>query len=333
MMSPKTIGAYCVKIALIAILMMVCADANAQFTIPEKRPKPKINTADTAKRLPLELKTEFVTPAQKRAERLALRKERNTFEINASLTLQQTQFENWVSGGDNTFSGSAKFYFRHQHKRKRLGFDSKFDALYGLNYIEKKMFKNQDKFQYNFLTTWDIHSNWSYSAELELRSQFTAGRKSRTDKTKTSTFMAPGYLKLAVGFTFDKAPFKMTVSPVGGNATFMLDDSLSLKGLNGVPKGAKSKWQVGPSIRINYDQYFFKKVVRIRSEVYSFTNIRTAPTVRWETKCEIQATKFLATTLYSLMQYDKTANTPKPDHVQYQYSIGVGLSYTFKNKK
>ncbi len=122
------------------------------------------------------------------------------------------------------------------------------------------------------------------------------------------------------------------MSPVGGSATFMLDRELSAKGLNGVPAGRKSKWQMGPSVRVIYEKGFAKNVIKVRSEAYSFSNIKTAPTFRWETRCDIQATKFLTTTLYSFMLYDKTANTPRPDQLQYQYSIAVGLSYTFKNK-
>jgi hypothetical protein len=264
--------------------------------------------------------------------RLARRKERNTTELNTKLNLTQTQFNNWAAGGDNTFSALASVYVKHRHQRKKLGFENRFDAKYGMNYIDERMFKNQDVFQINTVVSWNIARAWSYSADAELRSQFAPGQRSRLDKTRVSNLMAPGYFKVSGGFTYSLAPLTVNISPIGGSATFMFDDELSAMGLNGVPRGERSKWQMGPSVRMIYDRQFLKDAIRIRSEAYSFTNIRTAPTLRWETRCEIQAAKFLSTTLYSFLQYDKTANTPRPDHVQYQYSIAVGLSYTFKNK-
>lgn len=152
------------------------------------------------------------------------------------------------------------------------------------------------------------------------------------DKTKVSAFMAPGFFDVAVGFTYKKAPFNIVLSPVGGSAVFVLDDDLTEKGMNGVPKGCRSRWQVGPSAKICFDKTFAKNVVRVRSEAYSFTNIRTTPTVRWETTVEIRAAKYLVTTLYSNLNYDKDAKTVNPDQIQYKYSIGVGMAYIFKNK-
>lgn len=267
-----------------------------------------------------------------KAERREIRKKRNTVEFTGKLELSQTQFENWTAGGENTFSGRAAVFFRHQFQYGKLGLDYKFEARYGMNRIDKRTFKNEDEFKANFTTSWTIHKNWSYAGTSNLRSQFTNGCRSRTDNTKVSAFMAPGFFDVAVGFTYKKAPFNIILSPVGGSAVFVIDDDLAEKGMNGVPKGCRSKWQVGPSAKICFDKKVAKNAVRFRSEAYSFTNIRTAPIVRWETTIEIKAAKYLTTTLYSNLNYDKEAKTVNPDRIQYKYSIGVGLAYTFKNK-
>jgi hypothetical protein len=309
--------------------------AAAQFTVPrdvgdEAGLRLKVNQMRRASVLDSE--GEVFSPAREHARKLALRKERNDTELTASMSMTQTQFSNWAAGGENTFSGLSSLFFKHQYKRGGFGLEERVDARYGVNYIGRRTFKNQDVFQLNALATWGAAKFWSWSADAELRSQFAKGYKSRTDKTMISNFMAPGTFKVAVGIVYQNRPWTVNISPVGGSATFMWDPALSAQGLNGVPKGHRSKWQMGPSLRVIYEKAFAKDAIKIRSEAYSFTNIRTAPTVRWETKCDIKATKYLTTTLYSFMQYDKTANTPRPDHLQHQYSIAVGLSYTLKNK-
>jgi hypothetical protein len=318
---------------LIIIALCGHAPAAAQFTVPRNAGRGINFRTDTVRTTAVrENKDEAPSPARLRARKLAIRKDRNTTEFTGRLSATQTQFDNWSAGGENTFSALSALFFRHQYKRGGFGFEGRADAQYGMNYIGRQSFKNQDFFQLNTLTTWKAAKFWSWSADGELRSQFAKGYKSRTDKTLISNFMAPGALKLAVGIVYQNSPWTINVSPVGGSATFMWDPELSARGLGGVPKGNRSKWQVGPSLRIIYEQAFARDAIKIRSEAYSFTNIRTAPTFRWETRCDIKATKYLTTTLYNFMQYDKAANTPIPDHLQHQYSIAVGLSYTWKNK-
>lgn len=326
-----------VRLRILLILLSVAAvvPAAAQFNVhrnPEKRTTIE-RRLDSIRRTEVVDPTDRVhSPARERARRLAIRKDRNTTELTVRLSATQTQFDNWASGGENTFNALSSLFFRHQYKRERFGIESRADMKYGMNYVDKRAFKNQDLFQLNSMASWSAARAWSWSTDMELRSQFTKGERSRTDDTKISNFMAPGTFKVAVGVVYKLAPWTVNISPVGGSATFMWDTELSEQGLSGVPKGHRSKWQVGPSLRVIYEKAFAKNAIKVRSEAYSFTNIKTAPTLRWETRCEIQATKYLSTVLYYFMQYDKTANTPRRDQLQHQYSIAVGLSYTFKNK-
>ncbi len=323
-------------IIIISLIIMATAGrAAAQFTVPRGggRQAEITHRIDSVRTVPVVDHTDRVaSPARDRARRLALRKKRNTTQLTVNLSATQTQFDNWAAGGENTFSALSGLLFSHAYKRERFGSEFRVDAKYGMNYIDRKAFKNQDVFQVNSLLTWNAVRYWSWSTDTELRSQFAKGYRSRTDKTLISNFMAPGTFKIAVGVVYKRSPWTINISPVGGSATFVWDSGLSKQGLAGVPPGQRSKWQVGPSLRVIYEKMFAKNVIKLRSEAYTFTNIRTAPTVRWETRCDIQATKYLSTTLYSFLQYDKAANTPRRDHIQHQYSIAVGLSYTFKNK-
>jgi hypothetical protein len=144
--------------------------------------------------------------------------------------------------------------------------------------------------------------------------------------------MSPGYFDPAAGLTYKKKPLEIQLSPIGGNARFVIDRELSEKGSHGVEKGKRSKWQAGPSVRIIFEDKYFKDVLHVKSNAYSFSNLKSDPTLNWITEVKIVATKFLSTTLYGRVVYDGLANTPKPRSFQYNYAITVDLGYTFKNK-
>ncbi len=302
--------------------------ALGQFSLPSTRDTPlsTLPMADTMSRR--EVDNPYFSRARWLAERKALRKERNTIEFNASLTATQTQFIDWQAGGDNTFTGISQIFYHHLYKRETFSLDYRIDARYGANYIDKVLFKNVDEWKFNLQTAWKLRGNWSYAATTSARSQFSEGVKSRTDDTKVSNFMAPGFFDLSVGFNWKSKPWDITLSPIAGSVTVVLDEQLQQRGINGVPKGDKTKGQLGPSARIFFDKEFGRKMFRYRSDLYAFTNIRTAPKVRWENTFEIKATKLLSTKIYCLMYYEK----PSIDKLQYQYSLSLGISYWLKNK-
>ena len=52
------------------------------------------------------------------------------------------------------------------------------------------------------------------------------------------------------------------------------------------------------------------------------------PTVRWENTLDIKATKYLTTSIYFQLYYNRAQNVD----VQTRTLLQVGLTYTFKNK-
>lgn len=321
------------RLLLLFLLLAPASAAFGQFTVLREgagedilfRSKDSIRYGDMSM-------SDFENQAYRDMLRRKLRNERNTFEFNATMQMSQTQFDNWEQGGDNTFSARSTMFVSYAHKREKFSFSTKFEARYGMNYIESEKYKNEDEFKVNVTTGYKIKDNWSYAATSNLRSQFTTGYVSRTNNTRKNTLMAPGFLDISVGFMYAKKPFSVVLSPVGGSAVFVLDKELSDRGINGVDKGKRSKWEVGPSVKAELDWEFLKKVCRLRSSLYSFTNIEKTPTVRWENTLEIRATKYITTTVYGLLYYDKESDAPKPNDIQYKYSLSLGLSYTFKNK-
>lgn len=224
---------------LLAGLLLASSRAEAQFSISKVTPKEADvkNFRDTIKQLSA-VNNQFFSEARYRAEKKRLRKERNTITCTVGLSLNQTGFDNWAPGGNNTFDATASLLYTHVYTRDKLNMTYSFDSKYGMNVISGTTFKNLDYFIFNLNTGWAISKNWSYSASANLRSQWSKGYKSVTEKILVSNFMSPGTLTLGVGFTYralKKVPLIVTVNPLSGNMQFVLDDSLSRQGAHGVP--------------------------------------------------------------------------------------------------
>ncbi|MBR6831372.1 MAG: DUF3078 domain-containing protein [Tidjanibacter sp.] len=321
------------RFLIVMALIMWPLAMSAQFSI-QRQEDTKINDMnnifDEDFRVDGEMKPEFFDRAAWMAEKRRVRKERNTFEFKASLEGSMQQFENWQNGGENTLSGLGTVYMNHKYKKEKFSTDFTMNLKYGMNVIDDKSFKNVDLLSLSGSVSRAMNDIWSYSGVVSFRSQFTDGFKSRTDETLKSAFMAPGYLDVSLGFTYNKkgSPFHITLSPISGNMIFVKDDRIDPKAY-GVEEGKTTLNQAGPSINVKFeDKYGQKDNIQYRSTFYSFSNLSIAPTVRWENTVEVNLTKFLKTTFYWVLYYQKSASTA----LQHQYSATIGLSYNFKNK-
>lgn len=318
------------------ILMLGAGAAHAQFSISKVAPD-KITAPikkDTVRNISSSFENQYFSEAKYLAERRQIRKERNTVSLDVGLTLNQTIFDNWERGGQNTFSGRAFLLFKHLYTREKFSFDYSFDARYGMSNIEGESFKNEDVFIFHAGSNWKMSKNWSYGATVDFRSQFTKGYKSRTEHILVSDFMAPGILDIGGGFTYKhlKEALEINISPIAGRMTFVLNDSLSSVGAHGVPAGDKQLSTLGSSFRLNYVKEFWKKKFKYRTLLYTFTNYGDRTTVQFDNTLEYKLGKLFSISAFVATYYDQLAKTPYNRPLQFNYVFGFGLIYNFKNK-
>lgn len=324
---------------LLCALLLLCATgtSHAQFTIrkPAENMRQRPEMLESAPQG--SLKNVYYDPAAERARKLRIRKERNTVEFDFSLEGSTQQFINWQSSGDNTIYGLANLFFRHQYKRDKLSYDTRVEATYGMNYTDGILFKNKDEFKISWQLGWNLKGNWSYSASVNIRSQFTIGYESKDDPTLVSDFLAPGYFDVGGGFTYAPSsfPIKITLSPVSGNIVTVLNETLSAQGKYGVQPGQKVAGYPGYSADIFFDKAFGKNGwFRYRSSLYTFVPyvVPKNLTVRWENTIEFRISKYFSTKLYGQIYYRPEDFRPNKPELQYQYALMIGLKYTFRNK-
>lgn len=356
--------------AIAAVLSF--SPAAAQVSIEAAAPaKEEIAFKDQVKQN--DVKSDFSNDAQRRAERAAIRKERNTIEFNAGLNGSLSNFNSkWqsVNGNSNSITGISNILFTHSFRKDKFTLDNKFTAKLGATNNEKGWVKSQDEWFVSTAPAYKISENWNFGALLSLRSQFANGVDDKNNRT--SRFFAPAYFNVSLGFTYvcpkKGFPVKINLSPISMSATYVESRTVRdvfynkkfgstaeadlTKEQRNTPycygltlANGTSRYEGGSSVQIDFDRTFGKKgIFRYRTTLYSFYGWineitqqsgkdrdlfdRIAPTLRWEHTVDIKATKYFSTQFYFQMYY----NEAQISSLQTQIVLGVGLSYTFKNK-
>ena len=364
------------KIILTTIVTLLFgASAYAQVSIGSATPKTEATFSDRVKTE--QVKVDYQSNEwQRRAERAAIRKERNTIEVNAGITGSLSNFNSkWqnVNGTTNSITGIANFLFTHNYKRGVFTIDNKATGKLGVTNKAKEWTKSQDEWFISTAPAYKISDQWNFGAIASLRSQFANGVNSNNQRV--SRFFAPAYLNISLGFTYvcpkEKFPVKVNVSPISLSATYVTSQSIKnqfFRDKFGIEfadaaslteeqkktpyaygltfANGSSRYEGGSSVQVDFDKSFGKnKMFRYRTTFYSFygwineINQQTgenkklnlehiAPNIRWEHTVDIKATKYFSTQFYFQMYYNKA----QCKSIQTQIVLGVGLSYTFKNK-
>lgn len=199
---------------IFALLSLLAAalPATAQISIDKvSAPSSGVAFRDTLKSTPVDV--DYFSLARYKAERAAIRKERNYLEIGTGLngTLTSNN-ESWmkVSGGDNSITLLATLYLRHTFTKNLFSISTSVDARYGANRVKVDQtndegntksvgiwFKDQDEISISVAPSFKLAKNWSYGSIIKFRSQFSNGYFSRTQQEREhlkSSFLSPGYL-------------------------------------------------------------------------------------------------------------------------------------------
>ena len=342
------------------IALFVASAAMAQVSIDEVATSPEQKSIETDMKSQA-VDANYVSEAAERAERLAIRKERNTVDFTANLHGSLTAFsESWQAAGDNTITILANLNFLHTYKKGRFSLTNTASAKFGYNNMKMELegkqqgvwFKNVDEVAISTSPQWALVKDWSYGANVKFRTQLAPGYGARGDKQignpRASNFMTPGYLDASLGFTYilpsEKFPLKVNLAPIAMSATYR--DDIHTKNDYGVDEPNRSKYEGGLSVQLDFDKTWGKNGwLRYRTTAYSFYGWITdlskwskaedraayehvVPTLRWENTIDIKATKYISTQIYVQLYYNKA----EINKLQVQSMLSVGLTYTFKNK-
>ena len=290
----------------LAAFLLASVPASAQISIDEVNAEQQsVTFQDKLKSTSVDV--DYFNLARYKAERAAIRKERNYLEFGGGLQGTLTSYNDpWisVSGGDNSIALVATFNLRHVFKKNLFSIETKFNAKLGYNRMkvetqrigpdgqpmvdesgnkimdsEGVWFKNQDELVIWVNPAFEMAKNWSYGSIIQFRSQFVNGYKSRSEQEKKH---------LSLGITYKspekKFPITVNMSPLALNATFAESDWIRMRQVDGDGKEIKpaypygiedpdktSKYEGGSSIEIGFDRTFGKTgYLRYRTTIFSF---------------------------------------------------------------
>lgn len=290
---------------LAALILLVSGlPAAAQISIDEVKAEPQdVKFRDDLKSTSVDV--DYFSLARYKAERAAIRRERNDLEIGTGLQGTLTSYNDpWisVSGGDNSIALVATFNLRHLFKKNLFSIETKFSAKIGYNRMKVETtdsesgetvsngvwFKNQDELLFWVNPAFTLAKNWTYGSTFQFRSQFVNGYKSRTEQEREhlkSTFLSPGYLDISLGLTYKsphpKFPIAVNISPVAMSAVFVESATIRNNSWDSNKPGWESyglasadetsKYEGGSSVEINFDRTFGKTgYLRYRTTLFSF---------------------------------------------------------------
>lgn len=261
-----------------------------------------------------------------------------TIKNVGGINLSQTSLTNWSAGGENAVAWNVYFNGSANYKSGKWSWDNAIVTDFGKTYTaSSKWQKSLDKLNLNTKVGYSFAKNWNGSLLADFLTQFAPGYKTPGDKDAISSFMAPGYLTLALGADYKpNKHFSLLLSPVTGKMTFVLDDELSKAGAYGVKPGNKLFAELGALVVANYNQDIMKNVNLISKLTlfsaynHNFGNID----VNWDVMVAFKINKFLSTTLTTNLVYDDDIKTKDANgnitgpKVQFREVFGIGLTYS-----
>jgi len=271
----------------------------------------------------------------------------------------QSSFVNWNAGGRNNISVLGYISASAKYKKEHLKWDSNLDiSLGGLQYIGKNnggdgLQKTDDRLEISSTFGHTLKNKEKLYASIigGFKTQFLDGFAYPNDSVRVSTFMAPGYFNLALGFDYTPSKsFTLFVSPLAAKWTVVNDQTLANAGSFGVKAavydglgalleaGRKFRSELGAYTKVSLDKDLMKNI-HMKSSLELFSNYIENPEnidVNADVLFTFKVNSWFSASLNWTVIYDHDINIQGFDggfgpRTQFKSVLGLGVSYTMKN--
>ena len=174
---------------------------------------------------------------------------------NLIFLFNQSNFNNWLAGGENNMSGNVGVNYDFNYKKNDLTWDNKVIASYGLLQTKNSDFqkKTDDRFEFNSVLGKKAVGYWYYSFFANFRTQFAKGyvydkdANGKETRTEYTNIFSPGYLTFGPGMFWKKSDnLKINLAPLTSKITYVdRDFTLPDKAYFGVEEGRSSRYELG----------------------------------------------------------------------------------------
>lgn len=259
-----------------------------------------------------------------------------------SLNVSQVAFNNWASGGENSFSGTGFFNGFANLTKGNSTWDNNLIIGYGMQKQNSyDWFKTNDNFEFSSKYGQKATNNWFYSGLIDFKTQFAEGYESQDAADYISNFFAPAYMNIAVGMDYKPNDnLSVMISPISGKLTFVTDTALSNDGAFGVEAGDKFRSEFGAFIKVEYKKELMKNI-NYTTKLDLFSNYLNNPQnvdVTWDNLITFKINDYFSANFIFKMVYDDDVLFDVVDDndvvvkqvakLQWKEMFGLGLTYT-----
>ncbi|MFP5040068.1 DUF3078 domain-containing protein [Parasediminibacterium sp. JCM 36343] len=262
-----------------------------------------------------------------------------------NFTLNQGSLSNWASGGDNfSMAISSYFHFFYLYQKNRDCWDNSLDM--NLGFVQTSSLgsrKNDDRFDYlsKYDYKMDTLGKWYLSSLFNFRSQFFDGYTYNNNAgTFASSFLAPAYVLLSVGFDYKpQRRLSIFMSPLTSRWVIVANNVLAKQAAYGVDTGKSFKNEIGGFATINYSSTLDKNI-NYKGRLDLFSNYTHNPQnvdVYMTNQLSFKINKYFSAT-YSLdLIYDDDVRIFGPQGkspgLQTKSILGIGFLKVLNTKK
>lgn len=271
----------------------------------------------------------------------------------------QSSFVNWNAGGRNNISLLGYISATAYYKKNSFSWDNNFDvALGGLQYLGKEVKGGLQKTDDRLELATKVGHQLKTEKHLYLsviggfRTQFLEGFQYPNDSIRSSTFMAPGYVNLALGLDFKPNDnLSVFLSPLAAKMTFVRDQVLADSGAFGVDpavfdattgaiisRGKMFRGEFGAYFKMIYNKELAKNI-EMKTRLDLFSNYLNHPEnidVNADVLFNFKVNNWFSAQLNFTLIYDNDIDIVDSKgnvgpRTQFKSVLGVGVSYTMKN--
>ncbi len=270
---------------------------------------------------------------------------------NINFTFQNTGFSNWAEGGASAISVGLNHAYKANYEYDNHSWQNGYFFEYGLSRQDGSEFLKKTVDRFNIYSQYNskIGPHWSMSAFVRCTTQVAPGYRYSPDQNnpggeieiQISDFLSPGRLASSIGMEYKKQTknkkTNMTAlfSPLSGQLTTVLNDSLSSVGAFGVERGKKLRSELGLAFSSRFSTEAIKNV-KIENSLDLFANFSTlaAVDVNWETNIVMKVNKHINTRFSTRLIYDEDIPIKRDDgttgpEVQFRHVLNVGIGFVF----
>lgn len=267
----------------------------------------------------------------------------NGWRSNGKVTFlfNQANFNNWIAGGENSFSGNLGLDYKIDYKKDDFTWENRILASYGMLQTQNSSFekKTDDQLEINSIVAKKTKSYWYYSFLVNFRTQFSQGYLYSKDENgaeireKFTNFMSPGYLLFGPGMYWKKNDnFKLNFAPLTSKLTFVDNYYTSIPGYVdgsyfGVDANKSMLYQFGFNATAYY-KFTIMENVTAENLLNLYSNYLKDPQnidINYDLIIVMKINKILSANLNFQAIYDDDAFAG----FQTKEVFGVGLNYIF----